>query len=311
MLGWLKDDNGVRVPLDPGGVLVGRALGSHVVVDDPQVSRRHLLVLPAGGRAQILVLGRRPVTLAGRVIDGVGWASNGDELVVEGARFRFELPAVERPTGWVLSLRGRQYAVRARGMTIGGDPSDDLSIDGWPPTAVRLLLVEGGMLADTHASVRVDGAEAADGAYFLTAGSVLTCGADAIQVVEAVAADRTTGAVGVEEIALEFVPNGALLRVVTTRPRHAWLPQKRADLVAALLRPAPPLRPGEWVEDAVLVPRIWGSTGATREQLNTLIHRTRISLSEAGLNGPALIERAPGGGATRMSVGSTTRVSVA
>jgi DNA-binding winged helix-turn-helix (wHTH) protein len=64
------------------------------------------------------------------------------------------------------------------------------------------------------------------------------------------------------------------------------------------------------VSDELLIPRVWGGESATREQLNTLIHRTRVTLVAAGLNGPGLIERAPGGKSTRARVAERARVSV-
>jgi len=89
-----------------------------------------------------------------------------------------------------------------------------------------------------------------------------------------------------------------------------FLPSKRADLLAALLAPMHGQRAGDWISDEVLSERIWGNQQGSRTQLNTLIHRARASLSEAGVDGPALIERAPGGGATRLVLDADTTVSI-
>jgi DNA-binding winged helix-turn-helix (wHTH) protein len=64
------------------------------------------------------------------------------------------------------------------------------------------------------------------------------------------------------------------------------------------------------VDDDTLVTRVWGRDGASRTQVNVLIHRARQSLTVAGLNGPALLERAPGGGATRFRIAPGARVEI-
>jgi DNA-binding winged helix-turn-helix (wHTH) protein len=98
--------------------------------------------------------------------------------------------------------------------------------------------------------------------------------------------------------------------VKLTEQHTIFLPQKRGDLVAALLRRSGGVVPGDWVDDDVLVSRVWGSEGASRTQINVLIHRARQSLTEAGLNGPSLLERAPGGGATRFRLAAGAQVEM-
>lgn len=217
MVAWLRDDSGVRVPLGPAGTLIGRSADCHIVVDDPEVSRRHVLILHAEGGTQVIPLGRRKPELRGARIHGPAWAEDGDELVVGHARFAFDIRTAPN--------KQREEPIA--------------------PTAVRY---------------------------------------------------RPTD-------------EGARLTIVVGKEHVVELAQKRADLVLALLCPPNGL-PGEWVEDEVAWELIWGRDGGTRARLNTLIHRTRASLSEAGLDGARLIERAPGGGATRFALAPKAKVSI-
>ena len=227
-MGWLRDESGVRVPLDPSGTVIGRSSSCTIVVDDPEVSRRHVLVLHADGATQVIPLGRRQPAVRGLTIEGPTWVEDGDELVVGRARFAFELRADATP-----------HAPKA-------DAAPHSPTEASPPSAV----------------------------------------------------------------VFERVPNGALLRVTTASERTAFLPNKRADLVAALLHPSAGAA-GEWIEDDILCASIWGDEGGTRVQLNTLLHRTRASLTEAGLDGARLLERAPGGGAVRFLLAPHATVSIA
>jgi hypothetical protein len=227
MAGWLRDDSGIRVPLDPSGTLIGRGSGCTIVVDGPQVSRRHVLILHGERATQVIPLGRKRPQLRGAPLQGPAWAQDGDDLLVEHVRFTFELGAEHAPS-----------------VDSGGERSALASGAASEPVAVSF----------------------------------------------------------------ERVPNGALLRLGSSG-RLAFLANRRADLVAGLL---PPLAAaiGEWVEDDTLCERIWGGAGGTRERLNTLIHRARASLTEAGLDGSRLLERAPGGGATRFAAGPGAKLSV-
>jgi hypothetical protein len=54
---------------------------------------------------------------------------------------------------------------------------------------------------------------------------------------------------------------------------------------------------------------VWpGNPGVSRSEINVHITRCRRDLVAAGLPGPRLIERAPGGGATRLTLGPNCEV---
>lgn len=299
------------MPLTNGSLLIGRAPTCHVVLSDPHVSRRHVLVLEVDGAAQVVPLGKGQIELGGRPLEEPAMVRDGDVLRIAGAAFTFEIPADPSEPMYILEVGQHRYPVRRQGFCIGDDEAADLRLPGWPEGAAVLFPVVGALLAELRPEVRVKGGRVEQGLTYLAGGSRLECAGMAVAVLVAkAAADTIDINPAPSHAALEMMPNGALLHVTIERAFLVWLPQKRGDLVAALLSPPAGLRAGEWVPDDQLLPRVWGSESASKAQLNTLIHRTRLSLTSAGLNGPALVERAPGGGATRLRLAKNAAVSV-
>jgi pSer/pThr/pTyr-binding forkhead associated (FHA) protein len=309
--GWIRDQAGVRTSLTAKGVLIGRSGSCTVVLDEPSISRHHVLILPTTDAALVLPLGKKAVELRGEPCATPTTAKHGDVLSVGKARFEFMLELEPVASPWLLSVGGVRYPIHKPLFTVGGGPQDDLVISSWPPNAVTLHAVNQALHLDTAEPCEIDGAVARGEGHRLKKGSRFKREGVEVELVEAPDGTETYDEVRVPtEVQLEFVPDGALLRLRLKGEHTVYLPQKRADLVAALLKPPGGLVPGEWVDDEVLARRIWGSETATRNQVNVLIHRTRSSLTEAGLDGPTLIERAPGGGATRFRVASARRVTV-
>lgn len=315
----LKDASGVRIPLANGSLLIGRSPSCHVVLSDPHVSRRHVLVLELDGAAQIVPLGKGKIELAGKALDEPAMAANGDRLVCGEATFMVEVPPSADAPGWVLEVGSHVYPVRGHGFRLGGGEANDLRLPGWPSTGATLYPVHGGLLAELGAEVEVQGAEMDvgsddlpdSGLVRLRSGSKLSAAGLTVRVALSQSVPATIDLnPAPSQATLELMPNGALLRVMLDRLFLVWLPQKRGDLVAALLSPPTGVKPGDWVPDELLLPRVWGNESASKAQLNTLIHRTRLSLTGAGLNGPSLLERAPGGGATRVRLAKNAVVSV-
>lgn len=311
MKGWIRDGAGVRTPLTTKGVLIGRSPGCTVVLDEPQISRHHVLILPLTDSALVLPLGRKPVELSGAPCASATHAKHGDVLVVGSAPFHFELELEPPAAPWLLSVGGVRYPIGKPVFTLGGGADDDLVISAWPAHTCTLHSVAGALFLDVAERCEVQGATAQGEGHLLGRGSRVCRQGVEVEIVEAPASTDTFDEAALPtEVVLEFVPDGALLRLRQQGEFTIYLPQKRADLVAALLKPLGGTVPGEWVDDDALSKRIWGSQAASRNQVNVLIHRTRCSLTEAGLNGPQLIERAPGGGATRFRVASPERVTV-
>jgi len=309
---WLRDERGVRTPLVGGTLLLGRSSACHVVLSDPSLSRQHALVIEIEGGARVVPLGRAGVSLSGARLDEPAIARDGDVLALGAARFTLEVSTPSDSAAWHLEVGTSRYPVRGAGFRLGGGPACELVLPGWPERAATLYPTTSRLLADVHAGLEVTGSEDAEGMLRLGANATLGYAGISVRVVLAGAVPATLDLTAAPSSAsIELMPNGALLRLMLDRGHAVWLPLKRGDLVAALLSPPAGQAPGSWVADDLLIPRIWGGASATRTQLNTLIHRTRVSLGEAGLNGPGILERQRGGGATRfrLAVHATTSVT--
>lgn len=309
---WLRDDAGVRVPLTHGSLLIGRSPSCHIVLANPRVSRQHALVTEVEGGAQVVPLGRAQLTLRGARVDEPTHAEDGDTLEVEGARFVLEVAREAGATLWLLESGSSSYPIRKPGFRVGSDLADDLRLPGWPPSAVALFPVLGAVIAEVNGAVELQGARFEGELAQLVCGSRLSAGGTTLTLARPADAPATVDLNPAPTVAsLELMPNGALLKLTLDREHAVWLPHKRGDLLAALLSPPTGVKAGDWVPDELLLPRVWGTEPATRVQLNTLIHRARVTLSAAGLNGPSLIERAPGGGSTRVRLAkdAVTRVT--
>ena len=123
----------------------------------------------------------------------------------------------------------------------------------------------------------------------------------------AVGAAATTALGGGElpaRVAIELLPRGGrVVFSIGAGDRAVYLADRRFDLVVALARPPGGLRAGEFVSDDALRAVVWPRRpSVSRPEINMLISRCRRDLVEAGLAGPRLIERAPGGGGTRLAL---------
>jgi hypothetical protein len=311
MPGWLRDEHGVRAPVTSAGTLIGRGSTCSIVVDDPDVSRMQVVAFGAQSGAYVVPLGRGVVRLRDQPLEVAAWADDGDVLEVGPARFTFELRGEAKPTAWAVEAGGASYPISRLPFSIGSGPHDDLHLTGWERAAIRIFRGDGRLLVEVRSPMTIEGVDVVAGEVALvplSKGMRIANGTDGVRLDEVrPAAETADRPLRPESIDLERTLGGGVLHVLIDEERRAWLPRKRAELVAALLAP-PDGAPGAWIDDDLLMSLVWGATGATRTQLNTLIHRTRVSLSEAGLDGPALIERAPGGGATRFVVDPETTV---
>ncbi len=293
---WLRDTSGVRLPLNESGLLIGRSSACQIVLAKALVSRRHVLILHSEGLTRVVPLGKRPVNVDGVDITRSTLVQDNSVLVIEEERFTFELSEEADPScGFLLEFGGRRYPITRSGFTVGGSADDALTISGWPPTACTLFIVARAIVVETTIVV-VRGARGDGPLRSLGAGATLSLAGRTARIVEALGEARTTleEAPFPQKVVLEFVPNGAILRVRGAAERVAWLPNRRGDLVALLLQPPSGLAAGEWVPDEVLMRRVWGAASAGRVQLNVLVHRTRLSLTEAG-TGRSELDRACAG----------------
>jgi hypothetical protein len=311
---WLRAGDSLAKRITPGGLLLGRAAHCDVVVRSDQASRRQALLYLATKAPRLVVLGRGPVSVDGRRVDGEAELVDGGRIELPGLALRVEREALHRPSApagteaWVIEdPRGGLFGVARSPFLIGGGLEDDLRVDGWPPGALCLELGGQGLTLEPSVEVTVDGErwpagrrgrlcrgatlEHAGETIRVVTGGTFTSGSTA--AVEPEAPPRITAA------HLEFLPRGGRLHLTVGGERHGvYLSDRRCDLAAVLLSPPEPLRPGDPVEDGAVIARVWGRDKASRENLNVLLHRLRKDLGRAGLDGAALLRRAEGGGAT-------------
>ena len=317
-IGWLVDGSGARLRLTPGGVLLGRGADCDVVLDSQRASRRHALVRMGSAGPEVVPLGRNPTTVNGEPLQAVQAARDGDRVGLPGAAYRV---VVEHgPTGtdaaWALEhVGGGVFGITGSPFVLGDD-GDDLVLGGWPRGALTVSVTTAGLVAEAGCGVVHNGYPFEAGSLLtLAPGDTVTVADQSVRVLVTGGGQGTTvtaGSTAPVAVRLAFLPRGGRLhldyRDGTTQT--TWLADRRCDLVACLLRPPAPHKPGDLVDDPVLFGRIWPREPYLRTKLNTLIYQTRKGLVRAGMNGVALIERAPGGGATRFVLGDRARVAV-
>ena len=312
---------GAALRIGPAGLVIGRHASCDLVLDDPRVSRRHLLLQPEGTGLKATALARGGTVLNGRVLEATAEVGAADELALpDGTVVRVranEEDGPSQPAPWGLELApGQVVALRSAEVTVGGAWQDDVVIDGWPAAALHLTCGAKLTCVANVGGVTLDGAAAEVGAsVFLAVGVQLGCRPGrAIRVVAAEPADETTIAAPVvvapTRIVLELLPNGGRLTLhVGAQPRSAVLSERRFALAVALLAPEPPEHAGDFIEDEKLFARVWPRhAGVDRGDLNQLVHRLRGDLTGAGLDGARLIERLVKGGATRFVVDAGTKI---
>lgn len=303
----------MRLAVPAGGLLIGRGSGCGLIVDDPSVSRRQALVLSSEseGSATIVPLGRRPTEVNGAPVTNPTEVDDGAVLTIGSSTFTIEIPAPPVTEQQLVEIGGQLFSVARSSMRVGGGEDAELRVPSWPAHAMSIWPVPGAVVLEFAVDLPELGVVAGE-VRQLTAGEEITLAGVAMKVLLSQAGATTTieNVFAPLRVKLEFLPNGGLLTVTLQREQTAWLADKRCDLVAALLRPGGEFSAGEFVPDDVLVRLVWGTEAANRAQLNTLIHRARKSLTLAGLNGPALIQRAPGGGATRFPLAVGAEVAI-
>jgi hypothetical protein len=84
---------GKRMPVGPGGAVIGRSRECDIVLQDSNVSRRHAEIRPTGGDGWTITdLGStNGVRVNGRAIDGAMPLQPGDEIAVGTVDVRFEV----------------------------------------------------------------------------------------------------------------------------------------------------------------------------------------------------------------------------
>lgn len=293
------------------GILIGRQPDCDIVATDPSVSRRHALVRLTSDGAEVVPLGRAAIDVNGTEHTSSVALADGDVLRLPGLELRVavSLPRPMTTAAWVLEREGGgTFGIARTPFTLGGDDADDLIIEGWPPHALRFHLAQGELFIEV-----CDGTETLDP---LAVGERVTHRGETFVIAHAAGRVATTAVSGASQlptrVVIEMLPRGG--RVVITvggRDHAVFLADRRLDLVVALLRPPAGYRAGELIPDDVVRAIVWPrKPSVSRPEINTLISRCRRDLLDVGLAGPRLLERAPGGGATRFVLAADADVDV-
>jgi hypothetical protein len=298
----------------PSGVLIGRQSDCDIVASDPSVSRRHVLVRLTGDGAEVVPLGRSPVDVNGASIARPRALAHGDELRLPGLTLAVAItiprPDLATRAGFALERDGgASFGIAHTPFVIGGGDSDDLIVKRWPAHVLSLHLAQRELFVLLHAGTATrNGAPLEiDVLSELAVGDALACRGESF-VVRAVGDAAATTALGSADlpvrVAIEMLPRGGrVVFSIGASERAVYLADRRFDLVVALVRPPGGYRPGEFISDDALRAVVWPRRpSVTRQEINMLISRCRRDLVDAGLAGPHLIERAPGGGGTRLAL---------
>lgn len=309
MRAFIDLPDGMAIRIGAAGLLVGRHRSCDLQLVAETASRRHALLRVVGDDVELMVLGRQPVAVDGVPVPATQRLADGAELALPGltARIRIEAGDDAAAGDYAIRLGDDRFAIRSSPFLIGGGAAH-LVVAGWPPAAVALRVAQGTLFATFAEPGRHNGHEvAADTVVALVAGDQLELRDRCLAIDRVHAGDASTLAAGDQRIrgaVLEPLPRGGR---VTFRfadgERRVYLPGRRYRLVAALLVPPAPHAAGDLIPDPELVPIIWhdAETGG-REDLNVLLVRLRHDLVAADIAPAAIIERAPGGRATRIVV---------
>jgi len=295
------------------GVLIGRQSDCDIVAADPSVSRRHALVRLTGDGAEVVPLGRSPVDVNGEPTTRPRALADGDELRLPGLTLAVAItiprPDLAARAGFSLERAGASFGIAHTPFVIGGGDTDDLIVKRWPPRVLSLHLAQRALYVELHAGAATRNAEPleVDALTALAAGDTLACRGESFVVRAGDDTAATTALGGAElptRLAIEMLPRGGrLVFSIGATERAVYLADRRFDLVVALARPPGGHVAGEFVSDDALRSVVWPRRpSVSRQEINMLISRCRRDLVEAGLAGPHLIERAPGGGGTRLAL---------
>ncbi len=275
--------------------------------------------------AHIVPLGRAETRVGSTPIQASTPLEAGSTVSVPGVELVIETEDAPKDDDedavWVVErVGGGLFGVGARGITLGSGVADDVRVEGLPQGAVALRVAQGRLFAEATTEVRVgDSVLPAGGIQSLVADDVVAVAAVQLRILagDVAGAGSTAGVGGRDEparptrVELAYLPRGGRLSLTLQGEEYAlYLADRRCDLVACLLRPPTPYRPGDAIPDEVLMSKLWPRTDVSGSALNVLLHRLRKDLVRAGVDGCDTIARPPGGGAVRFSLDTRAHVMV-
>ena len=300
--------------------MFGRGLECDIILEDALASRRHALVRWTSNAVELVCLGKNPTRVNDVIVQGTVRLEDGDQVQLPGARFQVRVGPVETTASlWAIHTEsgGTRVLPSMGAYTVGGSESDHLSIPGLPPGLLSLGIEDGAPTCTNSESLTYNDEPLPAGTSLLLApGDCLRLGELRLTVrhleAETPPETRTLPEIDLPtNVKLGFAHLGGTLSVTLKgRDHELSLSERRADFVAVLLSPPRGYRPGSFIPDAVLFPRVWGPQGGSRNSVNVLINRIRNDLTAAGLPGAVVIDRFSGGTATRFRLHPNARVEV-
>jgi hypothetical protein len=317
---FLELPDGVAVRIDAAGLLLGRHRTCDVQLADHAASRRHALLRVTSGGVEVVVLGRSAVHVNDVACTDVSVLGDGDRLRLPGleARVRIEAADESVPPHYCLGHGRQRFPIRAARFVVGTSPSAQIVKVRWPEEALVLRCAQRELYVEAaEPGATVNGRTLAAGEQaMIGAGDEVGYLDEVFRVELAEDGDASTNIHGTSpqasEVTLQPLPRGG--RVTFVFPdgeRAVYLPGRRFKLIRSLVAPPAPHEPGSYVPDHELVPLVWDDDDQVggRLDINVLLTRCRRDLVSAGIAASALLERAPGGGATRVVLAPGARVT--
>lgn len=321
--------SGTMRKINNQGFTIGRQTDCDFILSDLQISRKHLHLRPMSTGVEAIPLGRVAPLANGIPFTKPTLLQAGAQLTLPGfaatiERFNRSTPTrivaaflLEHVASQTEGAIGARFGLTTQTFTLGCHPSNDLIVPAWPLTAIRLHLpanephIEALTTGVKICNQRIEKGEIClldPDTSFSLAGEQFALRQPSCAVTTLAVASLVLP----RKVVVELLPRGG--RVVFTMLDNSvhelLLADRRLDLIITLLQPAIERVDG-YVDDEVLRSRVWPRTPwISRQEINMLISRCRRDLVNAGLAGGRLLERAPGGGGTRLLLAANAEVEV-
>ena len=306
---FLELPNRVSLPIGPAWLLIGRHKSCDLQLADQSVSRRHALLRISPEGVELVVLGQKPVQVGDQSCTAVTLLRADDTLAFPGLECRVRIESFEDSVRVAYCLRrgADRFPIHSSPFVIGSGTSARVSIADWPEEALRFSLAQGALYVEVTSGVAQhnDQPLEAGNPTALAIGDAIAYRDETFHLEEAATGDGST-ITGADMLAravvLHPLPRGGRIAFTfADGERTVYLPGRRFQLLSALLDPPPPHVAGEYVPDSEVIPLVWlDEDVGGRQDVNVLLTRCRQDLVAAGIAATSLIERAPGGRATRV-----------
>lgn len=314
----------MRLRLDSGGVLFGRSLTCHVILDEANISKRQALVRLGSEGPELLPLGRSPSVVNGETIKRPTVLRPGDHLELPGGPYTVLLegdsPPVMDGYTWVVETDdGWSFAPHTPSFSVGSHRQATLHIPEWPPEALQVRCLYQTAVASLKAPVLVNGEPQPEGTMVsLRQATRFECGGVAVSLLREMKGSAQTTYLMEEDpyassLRLEFLPKGGRFKAsFPEQPALAVeLSELRCRLLAILMLPRDAYTPGDFLDDDDAIAGVWPrSDDKTNHDVNTLVYRVRQSLLSSGIDPFLILERSKTGAGTRLRVRPGTSIQV-